>query len=232
MNIVFVLINIIIVSGIIFFHLKNASKKFIFNEKNIQLPTSNFINNDFIKIKLLENYDNLDSLDSDIETIYEIEEILNQIPFIKKANVYQTINSELIIQVQEKKPVLNLLNHNYLLSENGLLIPKVDSINFKLKGFSGDIHPSNYKKLSNLINIILEDDFLNDHIKYIFYDSLSFYLAVNIYDYRIELGQLNNISEKLNNYKAFFASKIGDESINEYSNLNLNFNKQVIAQKK
>ena len=232
LNIVFVLINIIIVGGIIFFNLKNTSDKLIFNEKNIQFSSNNFINNDSIKINLLDNYKSLDSLNADIETVYEIEQIISRIPFVKKANVYMTVNSELNIRVQEKKPVLNLYNSDYLLSENGQLIPKIDSLNIDLISFFGEIDPTIYTNLSNLSKIIKKDDFLKDHIKYIYSDSLSFYLSVNRFNYNIELGSLENISEKLNNYKVFIASKIDDEILNKYSHLNLKFNKQVIAQKK
>ncbi len=232
LNIVFVLINIIIVGGLIFFNLKNTSDKLIFNEKNIQFSSNNFINNDSIKINLLDNYKSLDSLNADIETVYEIEQIISQIPFVKKANAYMTVNSEINIQVQEKKPVLNLYNSDYLLSENGLLIPKIDSLNIDLISFFGEIDPTIYTNLSNLSKMIKKDDFLKDHIKYIYSDSLSFYLSVNRFNYNIEIGSLENISEKLNNYKVFIASKIDDEILNKYSHLNLNFKKQVIAQKK
>ena len=232
LNIVFVLINIIIVGGIIFFNLKNTSDKLIFNEKNIQFSSNNFINNDSIKINLLDNYKSLDSLNANIETVYEIEQIISRIPFVKKANVYMTVNSELNIRVQEKKPVLNLYNSDYLLSENGLLIPKIDSLNIDLISFFGEIDPTIYTNLSNLSKIIKKDDFLKDHIKYIYSDSLSFYLSVKRFNYNIELGSLENISEKLNNYKVFMASIMDDEILNKYSHLNLKFNKQVIAQKK
>lgn len=232
LNIVFVLINIIIVGGIIFFNLKNTSDKLIFNEKNIQFSSNNFINNDSIKINLLDNYKSLDSLNADIETVYEIEQIISRIPFVKKANVYMTVNSELNIRVQEKKPVLNLYNSDYLLSENGQLIPKIDSLNIDLISFFGEIDPTMYTNLSNLSKMIIKDDFLKDHIKYIYSDSLSFYLSVNRFNYNIELGSLENISEKLNNYKVFMASIMDDEILNKYSHLNLKFNKQVIAQKK
>ena len=232
LNIVFVLINIIIVGGIIFFNLKNTSDKLIFNEKNIQFSSNNFINNDSIKINLLDNYKSLDSLNANIETVYEIEQIISRIPFVKKANVYMTVNSELNIRVQEKKPVLNLYNSDYLLSENGQLIPKIDSLNIDLISFFGEIDPTIYTNLSNLSKMIIKDDYLKDHIKYIYSDSLSFYLSVNRFNYNIELGSLENISEKLNNYKVFMASIMDDEILNKYSHLNLKFNKQVIAQKK
>lgn len=218
--------------GIIFFNLKNNSDKLIFNEKNIQFSSNNFINNDSIKINLLDNYKSLDSLNADIETVYEIEQIITRIPFVKKANVYMTVNSELNIRVQEKKPVLNLYNSDYLLSENGQLIPKIDSLNIDLISFFGEIDPTIYTNLSNLSKMIIKDDFLKDHIKYIYSDSLSFYLSVNRFNYNIELGSLENISEKLNNYKVFMASIMDDEILNKYSHLNLKFNKQVIAQKK
>ena len=218
--------------GIIFFNLKNNSDKLIFNEKNIQFSSNNFINNDSIKINLLDNYKSLDSLNADIETVYEIEQIISRIPFVKKANVYMTVNSELNIRVQEKKPVLNLYNSDYLLSENGQLIPKIDSLNIDLISFFGEIDPTIYTNLSNLSKMIIKDDFLKDHIKYIYSDSLSFYLSVNRFNYNIELGNLENISEKLINYKAFIASIMDDEILNKYSHLNLKFNKQVIAQKK
>ena len=232
LNIVFVLINIIIVGGIIFFNLKNKSDKLIFNEKNIQFSSNNFINNDSIKINLLDNYKSLDSLNADIETVYEIEQIISRIPFVKKANVYMTVNSEINIRVQEKTPVLNLYNSDYLLSENGQLIPKIDSLNIDLISFFGEIDPTIYTNLSNLSKMIIKDDFLKDHIKYIYSDSLSFYLSVNRFNFNIELGSLENISEKLNNYKVFIASIMDDEILNKYSHLNLKFNKQVIAQKK
>ena len=232
LNIVFVLINIIIVGGIIFFNLKNTSDKLIFNEKNIQFSSNNFINNDSIKINLLDNYKSLDSLNADIETVYKIEQIITRIPFVKKANVYMTVNSELNIRVQEKKPVLNLYNSDYLLSENGQLIPKIDSLNIDLISFFGEIDPTIYANLSNLSKMIIKDDFLKDHIKYIYSDSLSFYLSVNRFNYNIELGSLENVSQKLNNYKVFIASIIDDEILTKYSHLNLKFNKQVIAQKK
>ena len=212
--------------------MKNTSDKLIFNEKNIQFSSNNFITIDSIKINLLDNYKSLDSLNADIETVYEIEQIISRIPFVKKANVYMTVNSELNIRVQEKKPVLNLYNSDYLLSENGQLIPKIDSLNIDLISFFGEIDPTMYTNLSNLSKMIIKDDFLKDHINYIYSDSLSFYLSVKRFNYNIELGSLENISEKLNNYKVFMASIMDDEILNKYSHLNLKFNKQVIAQKK
>ena len=118
------------------------------------------------------------------------------------------------------------------MSENGQLIPKIDSLNIDLISFFGEIDPTIYTNLSNLSKMIMKDDFLKDHIKYIYSDSLSFYLSVKRFNYNIELGSLENISEKLNNYKVFMASIMDDEILNKYSHLNLKFNKQVIAQKK
>ena len=70
------------------------------------------------------------------------------------------------------------------------------------------------------------------HIKYIYSDSTSFYFSVNDLDYNVKLGDLNRFENKLKKYKGFYAAKVNTDFLQKYNKLNLNFNNQVIAQKK
>ena len=71
-----------------------------------------------------------------------------------------------------------------------------------------------------------------NHIKYIYSDSTSFYFSVNDLDYNVKLGDLNRFENKLKKYKGFYAAKVNTDFLQKYNKLNLNFNNQVIAQKK
>ena len=60
----------------------------------------------------------------------------------------------------------------------------------------------------------------------------SFYFSVNDYKYQVKLGNLNNYENKLKKYKGFYAAKVNTDLLKNFNKLDLNFNNQVIAQKK
>ena len=78
----------------------------------------------------------------------------------------------------------------------------------------------------------MRDDFFKNHFNYIFSDSSELFIKPKIFNYTIELGNLDMIDNKLMNYKFFYASKANEQDLQKAKTINLKFDNQVIVEKK
>ena len=60
------------------------------------------------------------------------------------------------------------------------------------------------------------------------------YITLNFrgYEFDIELGENKNIDRKIKNFKAFYHRSINNETLNNYSKINLQFENQVVCSNK
>ncbi len=231
-HIIFIIFISLKISVIIYVNFLNGSNVSSITSSNISADSYNFISNDSIFNILKASKLISDSILVKSINLEKIESKLLEIPFIDEVSSFIDVQSNFSLQIQEKKPIIDLKDYDFYLSDKGERIPRTVNKKLNIKSFFGKIDSVLYRDLASLAKYINNDDFFFEHIKYFYADSTSFYFSVNDFSYKVELGNLSQYQTKLKKYKGFYGVKVNTESLKNFNNLNLNFNKQIVAQKK
>ena len=207
----------------------------------------NIINNEFDSI--IGNQ--LSTID-----INKIESILNNNPFIKKADVYLTINGKVGINIIQRTPLFRIIGYgsfSFYYDEDGYMMPlsseysarvplvTCDSI-WKMKNAETFVKLSpkdTLEKASELIQAF-------ELTKYIHQDTLldalidqihltkegEFLLIPRVGRHSIEFGNIEDYKEKFDKLILFYRRGLNAVGWDTYSRINLKYKNQVVCNKK
>ena len=159
---------------------------------------------------------------------------LNKIELVKNSDVFVDVNGNMIINIEQRKPIARFLDNKSYLDEDGLIMPKSKYYSARVPVIRG--YTNNQDQLSlicKLSNYINNDKFLSQNATEILIDSNSnFSIKLRDYKFKILIGQLNNLGLKIKNFKAFYTNASANQILNKYSEINLQFDNQVVCVKK
>ncbi|MDO5656252.1 MAG: hypothetical protein Q4G27_08945 [Flavobacteriaceae bacterium] len=164
--------------------------------------------------------------------IKDMEYILNQDNFISHANVYLENDGVLYAEITQEIPVLRVHNkkNEYYISQFGKQIPLSPHFSARVLLAEGDIEAQEHKGLVELVQRINDDNLLKNLVIGIRKEKLnSFILLIDDEDYFLELGKLEELAIKLENFKVFYHKYISKTKEIPYKKLNLKFTNQIIA---
>ncbi len=182
----------------------------------------------------------------------KIEKIIEQIPFVKKAEVYRTKDNILGINVTQRTVIAHIFDkngNNFYIDEDGYILPPSKNFTAYVPVFSGNIphldslfgKNVNNKKLKNsvfydifiLASKIREDQFSNDLIDMVFLKANNdFEFIPKVGDFKIIVGNIDNIETKLKNLKIFYKNVPPKVGWDKYSVINLKYSNQIVCTKK
>lgn len=168
---------------------------------------------------------------------------LEKIESIRDVNVMSLVNNKLIIRVEQKEPIAELIvngKDGFYLTKEGEVFKSSDYYGdyrlLKVDGLrSSDIEEEGNKKLSTVSAVL--DYILNEPDLFMY--KVTSGLNVNektgdvelesrVKGHKIIVGKVENMSVKSNNLKAFYEA-LGESDLERYVTLNLKFENQVIA---
>lgn len=164
----------------------------------------------------------------------DMEYLLNKDEFISYANVYLENNGVLHAEIQQQNPVLRVHDdtEQYYITDSGKKINLSEAFSAKVLIVEGDLENKEYKGLVELVKIINEDNLLKNLVVGIRKEKVnSFILLVDDGDYILELGKLENLETKLENFLVFHSEFIEKSAEIPYIKFNLRFNNQIVASK-
>lgn len=167
-------------------------------------------------------------------SIKEMEDKLSKNPFIKNAQVYLENNGVLHTRIEQRIPVARVKDKNkeYYITQDSIQIPLCKTFSAKVLLVLGKIEKNDYNGIVQLTNIINNDILLKNLITGIKkIQKNSFILFVDDGRYVLDLGDLNNLEEKLHNFKVFHQEYIEKTAEMPYKKLNLKYNNQIVASK-
>jgi len=204
----------------------------------------NFIGEDDIKKQILKGYGNsIRGILIKNLSLFNLEEIVETDPFVKNANVFIDANNNLHIEVDQRQPVLRIIDNsgnNYYLDENGIKMPISKLFAARVVVATGNIPPyttdflqkENYtlKSLFQLNQIVEADDFLRSLVSQIHIDRKGDILLIPIVGtQKILVGDLSNIEHKIENLKKFYQKVMPVEGWRKYNLINLKYKGQVVC---
>ncbi len=202
--------------------------------KNESKEGNDFINENIVK-DIISKKISIDSVKMKTLPIDSIEMWLAQDPFVKRVEVYTTVQGELITDITQKTPIVRVKNgmDEYYLTEENQRIPLSDVYSVNAMLVIGKVDTSDYKPLVDLAKFIHKDKLLKKNITGIQKAAKnSFILKVNQGGFTIDFGKINNFKEKFTKLNLFYNQYLEKMGFNKYKRISLAYKNQVIAQKK
>lgn len=245
----------------------------IINKKNdilcndIEVVITDSTNTYFIEREDILNIvfeNNLQLLGYSVENINlnELEELVNQQPIIKKAQVYKTIEGKIRIEVCQRKPIVriyNQKNESFYIDDEGVFMPlsqkfpsrvivgngnvkfsfnecdktkDLQLTNIETKDTNQIFNPKLYD-LYTLAKYIEKEPFWNSQIEQIYIDENNeFQLIPRVGQHLILLGDISDYQQKFDKLKTLYQEAFNRVGWNKYRTINLKFKNQVVCTKR
>ncbi len=186
-----------------------------------------------------------------------IERAITKQPCVARASVYEYNDGNIFVEVNQRKPVLRIINRNYesfYLDEEGALLPTnlgyaarvlvatgaIDASYRKNPGYQVNIlalpdsiyYDSLMTNLYRLAMFITHDPFFKLQIDQVYVtEKQEFELIPRIGDHVILLGKGTDLEEKFRKLQAFYRSGLNQIGWNKYNTINIKFRNQVVCSK-
>ena len=196
-------------------------------EKNLYISKSS------IDKLLIQNNDYIECLEKDIIDLNELEERISSHEMIQNAEVYLTVKGGVRVDVEQRKPLARVIsNPSYYLDEYGKKMPLSIEHSARVLLVHGQVDQNNLEIIFEMVNTIQNDSFLKLYITDVFIDSEN-KISMNLRDcdFKVLVGDLNQLKQKIKNFKAFYQIAKKDNTLKKYKKVNLKFDKQVIGVK-
>ena len=156
-------------------------------------------------------------------------------PMVESATTFLTVDGQLKTNVKQRTPIgrINSASVPYYIDRLGEIMPLSDNYSARVPIITGVSMTDKLDDLFTLLSFVRADAFLNKQIVGIHkMDVEQYLLMTRIGDHEIEFGKVENLQLKFKNLKAFYNYAMENETINNYSTINLKYNNQVVCTKK
>ena len=163
--------------------------------------------------------------------IPELEKKINQIPFVDSANVYMNLNGNLNVDIKQRVPIFRLNNDgkDFYVDEKGVEFPISRNFSYPCMLVMGDVQASEYQELGKLIEKIDKDDFSKKYFIGIKKEKGGYNLLTSDGNYKVEIGDLDNIEFKVRGFKTFVEKYLVDQNPQKYKKISLKYENQIVT---
>jgi cell division protein FtsQ len=164
-----------------------------------------------------------------------LEESIDKIPFVKNSEVFNSLSGELIVEIEQRKPIVRILSRNgYYIDAEGQKMPLSPNFTSRVLVVSGAVNDELIKEeLFELVKFIINDEFWKFQINQIYIDRNKEYILIpRVGDQKIELGSIDNYQRKFEKLKVLYTKGFSKKGWNIYKNINLKFKDQIVCTKK
>ena len=163
--------------------------------------------------------------------IPELEKKINENPFVDSANVYMNLNGNLNVDIKQRIPIfrLNKNGKDFYVDEKGVEFPISRNFSYPCMLVMGDVDDSEYQKLGQLVEKIDKDDFSKKYFIGIKKEKDNYNLLTSDGNYKVEIGDLENIDFKVKGFKTFVEKYLVYQNPNKYKKISVKYNNQIVT---
>lgn len=160
-----------------------------------------------------------------------LEKKINSLPAVDSANVYLNLNGKLNLDIKQRVPVfrLNKDGKDFYVDEKGIEFPTSRTYSHPCMLITGNVQPDEYEKLAELIEKIDKDDFSKKYFIGISKYKDSYNLLTSEGNYRVEIGDLDNIDFKVKGFKTFVEKYLVYQDPQKYSMVSVKYQNQIVT---
>ena len=209
-------------------------------EKKIKKVNIEFVGNDNLYLTqgmvnklLIQNYGNLENVSKEKLALNTVEKAIEANDMVKKAQVYLTVDGELTSRIVQRKPIARITgNTNCYLDDEGKRMPLSRNHSARVPIITGKISGDSLEDVYEILKYINKDEFLRKNVIGIHIeDEDKYQLRFRIEQFVVNLGGIDGLEEKFNNFKAFYTKANRDKTLDNYNIVSLEFNNQVVCTK-
>ena len=217
-----------------FSHHKNNEKKV--REITIEFEDGNslFMNYDMVDKLLKQNGNTVVNEPKTVINLHKLEANVLSHPMVEDASVFLTIDGALKTVIKQRTPIARIVSKtgSYYIDKHAEKMPLSINYSARVILISGNINEEDHAQIYTLVSKILEDEFLKKQIIGVRkVKNNEFVLSTRIGNQKIELGKIEDLNKKFKNLNSFFNKTMADETIKNYSVINLKYNNQVVCSK-
>lgn len=192
-----------------------------------------YITEDAVNKLLIQNYGSVKNRAKEQVVLNTIEEIIESNPMVKNAQVYLTIDGNLISKVVQRKPIGRVESvSKFYLDDSGKRMPLSRHYSARVPIITGKITGESLEDAYTILEYINKDEFLRKNVIGIHIENVGEYqLKFRLENFVVNLGGVENLDEKFKNFMAFYVKAEKDNSLEKYATVSLEFENQVVCTK-
>lgn len=231
-NIRLVLMIMLVLFLFSFASMRNENRKIAKIDVEIIDEDTPFLLPTMVNKLLIEKNEHSKTITKEGLDLKKLEKSVNNNDFVQKSEVFVSVDGVLKAVVKQKTPVGRVVSEtgSFYVDYEGNRMPLSENYSARVPLVSGKIDAVENEKLSEVLKMIYEDDFLKKNIIGVqVVPNGNLIMQNRNYDYTIDFGEIINIDRKFKNYKAFFQKAVSDSTLNNYKKINLKFTQQVVC---
>lgn len=161
-----------------------------------------------------------------------LEKKINSLPAVDSANVYLNLNGRLNLDIKQRVPVfrLNKDGKDFYVDEKGTEFPISKTYSHPCMLVTGNVKKDEYEKLAELVEKIDKDDFSKKYFIGISKDRHDdYYLLTSEGNYKVEIGDLDNIDFKVKGFKTFVEKYLVYQDPEKYNMVSVKYQNQIVT---
>ncbi|TLP80918.1 cell division protein FtsQ/DivIB [Maribacter sp. ACAM166] len=182
---------------------------------------------------LIQKYGSLKNVPKENIVLNTVEKAIEANEMVKSAQVYLTIDGELNSKIVQRKPIGRIEgNIKFYLDDEGKRMPLSNNHSARVPIITGNISGKSLEDVYVILEHINKDDFFRKtvigiHIKV----ENKYQLRLRLNNFVVNIGGIEDLEGKFSNFKAFYAKANKDQTLDDYAEVSLEFNNQVVCTK-
>lgn len=192
-----------------------------------------YLTEDAVNKLLIQSYGSLQNRGKEQVVLNTIETIIESNPMVKDAQVYFSVNGELISEIVQRKPIGRVEGvDRFYLDDDGKRMPLSKYHSARVPIITGKITGKTLEDAYTILNYVNKDEFLRKNIIGIHIKEAGDYqLRLRVEDFVVNLGGVDNLDGKFKNFVAFYVKAAKDKTLSQYAAVSLEFDNQVVCTK-
>lgn len=163
--------------------------------------------------------------------IPQLEKQVNFFPSVDSANVYLNLNGNLNIDIVQRVPAFRMQRQgqDFYVDTKGEEFPISKVYSHPVLLVSGDIKRGEYKEIAKLIELVKQDSFAKNYFIGIQKQKDSYYLLTSEGNFKVEIGDLDNLELKLKGFKSFVEKFLVYQDQEKYNKISVRYDNQIVT---
>ena len=233
-NSIKVIALLLVVTGLYAFS-ANRSKQRKIEGLNIEFVGDQnlYVTHAMVNKLLIQNYGSLSNVPKEKLVLNTIEKVIETNEMVKNAQVYLTVNGELTSKIVQRQPIGRVEGiSKFYVDEDGKRMPLSKNYSARVPIITGKITGKSLEDAYVILKYINGDDFLRKNVIGIHIeDEDKYQLKFRVENFTVNLGNVENLESKFNNFKAFYTKATKDKTLGNYTMVSLEFDNQVVCTK-
>ena len=192
-----------------------------------------YLTEDAVNKLLIQNYGSVKNRAKEQVVLNSIEKAIKSDPMVKNAQVYLSIEGELISKIVQRKPIGRVEGvSKFYLDDTGNRMPFSRHHSARVPIITGKITGRSLEDAYVILEFVNKDDFLRKNVIGIHIEEEGKYqLKLRVENFIVNLGGVENLDEKFKNFMAFYVKAAKDKTLKQYAKVSLEFENQVVCTK-